>query len=104
MIPLGLTARNLMEEASALRRSQEHVAHWLGGNTDLRVSDLDVDGKRAMVTVRGSGDAPPPGPLRDVLGEDLGSDTVLEIRAVSEELVVVGEADGDRNGNVTVTD
>jgi len=39
-----------------------------------------------------------------VLAEDLGSDTVLEIRAVPEELVVVGEADGDRNGNVTVTD
>ena len=93
LIPLGLTAKNLIDEAAAQRTSQEIVDQWLGETPDLRLSELAVDGNRVMITLHGSGEPPSPQNLHTTLVDELGSGVVLRLRVVPEVLIIVGEDD-----------
>jgi uncharacterized hydrophobic protein (TIGR00271 family) len=90
LIPLGLTARSVIREASVQRTSQELVDDWLGDSPDLRLTELEVSGRRVMVTLQGPGEAPPSQQLHDSLTDELG-ETVLEVRVVPEVLDIIGE-------------
>jgi uncharacterized hydrophobic protein (TIGR00271 family) len=93
LIPLGLTARDLIREASTQRASQKLVDRWLGDTADLRVSELGVAGERVMITLHGSGTPPPSSTLHDAMTTELGDGVILELRVVPEVLDIV---DGDR--------
>lgn len=90
LIPLGLTARSVIREASDQRTSQEIVDDWLGDDSELRITELEVSGRRVMVTLQGPGSAPPTRRLHDALTDELG-ETVLELRVVPELLEIVGD-------------
>lgn len=89
LIPLGLTARNLIDEASAEHESQAVVDEWLGHASGFRVTNLEVAGRRVLGTLLGPGLSPSAQALHDSLENELGDRVVLELRVVPEVLHLI---------------
>lgn len=89
LIPLGLTTQRVIDDAAALRASQQAVETWLRGAGGISVEALDVDRDRITVTVRGEGTPPSAESLHTALTDRLDRETVVEVRFVPEVVEVV---------------
>ena len=90
LIPLGLSARNVIREADAERTAHEAVEVRLGADSPFRVSRLELAGNTVSLTLQGPGEHPPAADLHDRLNEELGEEVTLELRLVSERVEVIG--------------
>jgi len=67
LVPLVFTSEGLLATATAQRQAVSVVEDWLGEESDLQVSAVDVRSDQVSVTLTGPSDAPPLDPLQQDL-------------------------------------
>ena len=77
-IPLAITASNVITQQNFLRSASSEVSDWLGDDTELRISSIEVDGERVYVDLIG----PEPPPSAVLLSNALTADTDRTVVAV----------------------
>jgi uncharacterized membrane protein len=90
LLPLGLTSRNLINEAARSRTSQRVVGEWIAEQRGVRLTGLDVDDDQVMVTLHGPGTPSQARDLHTALVDALGAPVTLELHVVPEVQQVVG--------------
>ncbi len=91
-IPLGLTAKNVLQQASDLRTANSVVFEWLGEDTTLRVADVAISDHEVEVQLVGPDRPPPAVDLAQRIAEEAGRDVTVSVRWVPER-EEVGRAD-----------
>lgn len=91
-IPLGLTAKDVLQEASQLRAANALVFEWLGEETNLRVTDVSIDEDVVLVQLVGPDRPPLAVDLAELISEEANRDVTVSVRWVPERQEV-GRAD-----------
>ena len=92
-IPLALTAQRILQSAADLRRSSNAVEDWLGDDSALRISEVEVAGDLVTVELVGP-DAPPPSDdLAREISDSVGRDMDAVVRWILEQEYTSSGAD-----------
>lgn len=84
-IPLALTAREVLFQEAFLRQASGAVSDWLGENSELRISDIEVEGDRVYVNLIGPDEPPPASDLSDALSAATDRSVQAVVRWVEEQ-------------------
>lgn len=83
-IPLGLTAKDVLNDASQLRAANALVFEWLGEDTNLRVTDVSIDDEVVQVQLVGPDRPPLAVGLARLISDEANRDVTVSVRWVPE--------------------
>ena len=86
MIPLALTAEDVLSRSSRLRITNDAVSEWLDG-TLLRPASVDVSGAEVKVFITGPDDVPPLADLVEQLSEQFGTPATITVEHAPTDVI-----------------
>ena len=94
MVPLGLTAHNVLRSINQANAAQSQVAQWLGESAGLRLLRVNVKGHVVDVQLSGSGDVPDIDSLERVLSDRLDIEVKVRVE-LYPSVILMSRGQGD---------
>ena len=88
-IPLTLTGRNIIGQATDLRNASDAVVEWLGEDSTLRINEISVSDGIVNVQLIGPKPGPPPSALLSgIMAQEVGRAMTTRVAWVEEQVLV----------------
>jgi hypothetical protein len=79
MVPLAFTSEGILTSASRQSNAQTVTEEWLGDQSNLRLTKVEVRGDEVDIVITGEGDVPSVARLNEELSQSFGTRTIAVV-------------------------
>ncbi len=87
LVPLVFTSQGILADATVRRVVTTEVETWLGPDSDLRVTDIDLEGDEVLIRITGSSVVPPVDELQAAVDAEADEDVTVVVELISSEIL-----------------